>query len=340
MNSGTYRSLTKNVRQVAKMPLIEGMKSTPKWNPFEHQVYRLWKSQFPSYSNWLVASSGGLDSMGLLHLVLQLKSALHLKLRVAHVHHGISGNKKTDAYRAKAQQFVAKWCKKNDIEFVTWPPEKQSGSSEEAFRKLRRRLLNSALHSDEWLVTAHHETDLFETRVLRLLRGVGPQGLKSMQPLDKQSRTLRPFLSLSRGEIENYVNERKIRFVQDPSNASGDYLRNWLRRDWLKRLEKKSPGSVKAWARSLESLTEAIGETKTAHAKTKISRKSLAALPLSKKKTKLARFLKQNGFSGYGQTHIAELLKRLDSARKRHTFELLGRTWNLDPQHLALKRDS
>jgi len=325
---------------VAKMPLFEGMKSGPKWNPFEHQAYRLWKSQFPSHSSWLVASSGGLDSMSLLSLAVQLRSALGLKLRVAHVHHGFSGNKKTDVYRAKAQQFVKKWCEKNAIEFVTWPAEKQQGASEEAFRKHRRRLVNSALKSNEWLVTAHHETDLFETRVLRLLRGVGPQGLKSMRAIDKKSQILRPFLAFSREEIEEYAKQRKVRFVQDPSNATEDYLRNWLRRDWLPRLDKKSPGSIKAWARSLESLTEAITETKTTRKNTKISRKNLATLSLSKKKMKLARFLRQNGFSSYGQTHITELLKRLDSVRKRHTFELLGRTWNLDPQHLALKRDS
>lgn len=185
---------------------------------------------------------------------------------------------------------------------------------------------------------AHHETDLLETRVLRLLRGVGPQGLGAMKFVDKNAQILRPLLSFSRQELASYGKLRKLKVVTDPSNATEDYLRNWLRHNWLKSLEKKSPGSVKALSRSLEVLSS-LCETKKPRLQKKISRKNWSHLSESRQKAQLAQFLRANGFRGYGQTHIAELLKRLDTRRKRHTFELLGRTWFLDPQHLALERE-
>lgn len=311
------------------------MTKVPKWNAFEHQAYRHWKSKLPAESHWLIAASGGLDSMVLMQLALQLRMALGLQFRVVHFHHGLSTNKKTNSYRGKAQKSVARWCRKNDVEFLTNKLSHEKGQSEQNLRDARYGFFRTMRQRQEWLVTAHHSSDLFETRVLRLLRGVGPQGLEAMTLVDKKTRLLRPLLLFSREELEAYAKERKLSFVQDPSNATEDYLRNWLRHTWLKSLEKKSPGSAKAFARSLEAIAASV-ETKKPRRVTKIARKTWSRLSEKEQKSRLAQYLRQNDVKGYGQTHIEELLKRLDTRRKRLTFELLGRTWLLDPQHLSM----
>ncbi len=314
------------------------MQTRPKWNAFEHQIYRLWKQKIPANSCWVVASSGGLDSVVLMNLALQLRGALGFSFRVAHFHHGDSTHKQTRLYRAKARRALEQWCKKNNIEFVTNSVALQIGSSESDFREQRYAFFHSQMRKNEWLVTAHHETDLLETRLLRLIRGVGPQGLEAIKFVDKKTHLLRPLLTISRDEMAIYAKEKKLPVVKDPSNAKDDFLRNWLRRHWLKSLERKSPGSVKALARSLETISGLV-ETKKPRRVKKIARKTWSRLSEEERKSRLAQFLRQNNVKGYGQTHIEEILKRLDTRRKRHTFELLGRTWFLDPQHLALERE-
>ena len=314
------------------------MQKRPKWNAFEHQIYRLWKQKRISDSCWLIAVSGGLDSVVLMNLALQLRGALGLSFRVVYFHHGNSSQNQTCLYRAKAQRLVQQWCKKNNIEFVTNEVTDQVGHSESDFREQRYRFFRSQLHAKEWLVTAHHQSDLLETRLLRLIRGVGPQGLEAIQWADKKQRLLRPLLFTSRDEMVSYAKAKRLRFVGDPSNATEDFLRNWLRRNWLPRLEKRSPGSIKTLARSLEVIAGLVQVKKPRRIK-KIARKTWSSLSEVQQKSYLANYLRQNEVKGYGQTHIQELVKRLDTRRKRHTFKLLGRTWILDPQHLALERE-
>ena len=102
------------------------------------------------------------------------------------------------------------------------------------------------------IVLAHHQDDLIETRLIRLLRGTGAQGLKAMQVFD--APLLRPFLDVSKKQIIEYAQQRQLKWLDDPC---GDNFRQWLRRVWLPSLEQKRPGSSQALGRSLQLLVEA-----------------------------------------------------------------------------------
>src|SRR5262249_291317 len=92
--------------------------------------------------------------------------------------------------------------------------------------------------------------DLFETRLIRLVRGTGLNGLPSMRTISGVK--FRPLLGLWPEEMLGYAKQNDIRYLDDPSNLDFKYLRNWVRHQWLKELEQKRPGAVRAFARSLE----------------------------------------------------------------------------------------
>jgi tRNA(Ile)-lysidine synthase len=200
--------------------------------------------------------------------------------------------------------------------------------SEAEFRDFRYRALRAWRKrlNCQAVVLAHHRDDLLETRLLRLIRGSGPFGLRAMSR--RTGDLWRPLLDVSRAEIEEYAREIRLPWLEDPTNADENLaLRNWLRRDWLPRLESRRQGAAKALARSLELLSEA----KRTHFETQdfgpfvgLRREGIASLPRPRQRSIVARYLRGLGLQGYGQSHVNEILKRLSTRRREFEFEMLG----------------
>jgi tRNA(Ile)-lysidine synthase len=142
--------------------------------------------------------------------------------------------------------------------------------SEEDLRQIRYEAFKAVLPEDAYLALAHHADDLFETRLIRLMRGTGPQGLGAMTELDQGLhgiRIWRPLLGVLRLDLEAYleaylgttdsVRGRK-QWVEDPSNRQDAYLRNGIRNKLVPLLNKLRPGSAQAMARSLDLIAEAF----------------------------------------------------------------------------------
>jgi tRNA(Ile)-lysidine synthase len=286
----------------------------------------------------LMALSGGVDSMVMAAILHKWRRGLGFELAAAHVHHGGDADSGQRRYRDRVQRFVRDWAAKSGLPFFTNKPARVSiARSEAQLRALRHRHLGNWLKNEGYdlLAFAHHRDDLLETRVIRLIRGSGSQGLRAMCVLSREK--VRPLLSLSDGEIRAYALVKNLEWIEDPSNASTGALRNWLRARWLPDLEKRRPGALKALSRSLETLAPR-GRSVDLTPHVGVRRDSLSRLPGAERRALLARYLKGLGLQGYSRAHVEEILKRLDTERKNFTFEMLGLRFAVSPDFLWASR--
>ena len=104
-------------------------------------------------------------------------------------------------------------------------------SIQEAARDLRYKWFNQIVQNKKasYTLLAHHANDNIETLLMNFFRGTGLQGLTGIQAYQKKGSCLRPLLHVTRKEIEDYANEHQLSWVEDSSNASEDYTRNYFR---------------------------------------------------------------------------------------------------------------
>lgn len=200
----------------------------------------------------LVAVSGGLDSMVLLHALRQLATRRPLRLIVAHFDHQLRG---------AASRLDARWVERSARRLglacvagagdVAGHAKSQGISLEMAARDLRYRFLSAAAarYHASFIATAHHADDQVELFFLRLLRGSGGEGLAGMKPSaalpgDPERRLLRPFLAVRRAELEAWAKQKRLAHREDASNACLDILRNRIRHVVLPELKHAGGASV------------------------------------------------------------------------------------------------
>jgi len=183
----------------------------------------------------ILAVSGGSDSVALLHLLLE---AGQKNIVVAHFNHRLRGS----ASRHDAL-FVERLATKLKLPFelgagdVKSTAKKQKLSLETAAREARYTFLAKVArkHRTRSLVLAHHADDQVETCLFQFLRGSGAAGLSGMKPLSRRTIdgiTLdlhRPLLRIQKNDLLSYLDQRKIRFREDATNAVAEASRNKLR---------------------------------------------------------------------------------------------------------------
>lgn len=168
-------------------------------------------------TRYVVAVSGGVDSVVLLHMLSQSPD---LELIVAHFDHGIRETSADDA------AFVESLAKTYNHPFVTKREELGKQASEELARDRRYAFLRDvAKQYDAQIVTAHHADDAVETVAINLKRGTGWRGLAV---LDSDIR--RPLIGMSKNEIIAYAHKYNLEWHDDETNDSDVYLRNRIRR--------------------------------------------------------------------------------------------------------------
>ncbi len=178
----------------------------------------------------LVAVSGGVDSVVLLDLFLQIRSGFNLVLSVVHINHGLRG-KQAD----RDEAFVRDWTRKNGLPFYSLKKDikayskKEKLSIEEGGRIVRFDFFNALrkrLYYDK-IALAHHAHDQAETIIMNLARGSGIRGLGGMRP--KRNEIIHPLLFADKEDIVSYAHHRHLSYVEDYTNRDKILLRNRIR---------------------------------------------------------------------------------------------------------------
>lgn len=201
----------------------------------------------------LIAVSGGLDSMCLLHFL----HARGYRVMAAHFDHGLRDASAQDA------TFVREQCAAWDIPFFSERGDvraaaQESGQSiEAAARRLRYGFLRRVMRETgcTCIVTAHHLNDNAETVLLNLVRGTGVAGLCGMR--ERQGDLIRPFLGQTRDELARYAAAHEIPHVEDETNRDPNAAaRNHVRLNVMPELEKLNPRAAEHICAAAQTLVQ------------------------------------------------------------------------------------
>ena len=177
----------------------------------------------------VVACSGGPDSMCLLSLVNNLKTAKKIEVICAHVNHKLRTESDEEAI------MVQEYCQKNDIvfELLEITDYLTGDFSEEDARIRRYKFFDQVInkYKSKYLLTAHHGDDLIETILMRLTRGSNLSGYAGIRQVNTNEsyQILRPLLTTTKEAILKYNNENAIPYRVDASNDNLKYTRNRYR---------------------------------------------------------------------------------------------------------------
>ena len=181
---------------------------------------------------WVIACSGGADSLMALLLVYASFLGRQNKLVVAHFNHNLRGKESKDDAR-----FVKEVARVLNIEVVIGLAEKIDKIDEGTLREQRRAFYRDAMKekSATLLIQGHNLDDIAETFLWRIARGVGVDGISAPKPVQELGGfyLVRPLLSISRDFIRQSLQKSKIHWREDSTNADDYYLRNRIRKNTL-----------------------------------------------------------------------------------------------------------
>ncbi len=204
------------------------------------------KFELSDHTHFVVAYSGGCDSQVLLDSLVSLREKSKIKITAAHFDHGLD---------RKAQQWVRQcesWCAHYGVEFLSArrPLNYKSGDSIEAkAREARYQWLSEVTSPSQVVLTAHHANDQAETFLLNLFQGKGISqlaGIASTRALARGSHTriIRPLLEISKSQLLDYAGQKKLSWIDDPSNCNTRFYRNYLRQELMPELIRRRPSLV------------------------------------------------------------------------------------------------
>ncbi len=205
----------------------------------------------------LLAVSGGIDSVVLLHLFLQIREEWNLQIAVIHFNHRLRGSESDGD-----EIFVRNLCEKNKLVYFVSNEDVGNYSKankisiEMAARKCRYDFFCQIAQENKFdlIALGHNANDQAETVLSHIIRGSGVRGLGGIHP--KRDKYIRPLLFATRKEIENYAHQQNLSFREDSSNADTSYQRNRIRHILLPILARDfNPNIVKTLKRLGENMT-------------------------------------------------------------------------------------
>ena len=249
----------------------------PRRHSEDDEVTRSVSSAFNGLERVLLAVSGGLDSMVLLHASASLPRSSRRRFRVASFDH------RTGDAAKRATQRVGKAARAAGLEFVAGAASTRH-SSEHEWRQERWSFLRSEAQAFRAPVaTAHTLDDQVETVFIRALRGAGPRGLAGLYA---ESEVLHPFLGLTRTVLAEYADAHGVTYVDDPSNLSRAHLRNRVRHDLLPAIARVRPTfaaelldvarGAAGWRAAIDQIAEGVRVTHQDDGSLRIARSDLA----------------------------------------------------------------
>lgn len=310
----------------------------------------------------VVGVSGGPDSVCLLHILLQIKDELDIRLHIAHLNHLLRGAE-SDADAEYVSQMAQRLgipltMERRDVKAYQ---AKRCCSLEEAAREVRYAFLSEVAQAIAAAAVAvgHTADDQVETIVMHLIRGTGLSGLRGMQPLavwrspnGSQLRVIRPLLETRREETEAYCAFYELAPRWDSSNRSLSYLRNRIRFELIPLLKSYNPNIEAALLRLAQaaSADQEFLEQEVSQLWCNIIReqpegialdnKAFSSLPHSLKRHLLRSALQRllGDFSEVKSTHIEAVMKSLAKPAGKRLSLPQGLVFYGDYEHSLLTR--
>lgn len=194
---------------------------------------------FDSSGSLVVAVSTGVDSMVLLTVLEDLVPKQ--RIIVAHVNHHLREQSQTE------ECFIRDYCRQHGLRMFVdeWENHPDHGI-EDAARQERYRFFKQVLEQvhASYLLTAHHENDLAETMLMKLVRTGDVRstiGIKEKRPFGAHASLLRPLLKIPKQNLMEYAKQHEIKWFEDQTNHEDDTQRNRFRHHYLPALQRENP---------------------------------------------------------------------------------------------------
>lgn len=247
----------------------------------------------------IAAVSGGADSVAMLFALYLLRDELGIILEAAHFNHHLRG-----AESDRDEAFVTDFCGRYCIPLHLGSGRIVSGKKglEAAARDARYAFLRSLPGK---VATAHTADDNAETVLMRLIRGTGLKGLGAIAPVS--GNVIRPMLTVTRDDVEAFLDEYALPHVEDSSNAEDDFLRNRIRHGILPLMRAENPRigeNLSAMALLLRQDEACLQAMIPEEQMPDVSR--LKAMEPALRRRTLERFLKAQGVREPEQIHILQ----------------------------------
>ena len=247
----------------------------------------------------IAAVSGGADSVAMLFALYLLRDELGITLEAAHFNHHLRG-----AESDRDEAFVTDFCGRYCIPLHMGSGRIVSGKKglEAAARDARYAFLRSLPGK---VATAHTADDNAETVLMRLIRGTGLKGLGAIAPVS--GNVIRPMLTVTRDDVEAFLEEYALPHVEDSSNAEDDFLRNRIRHGILPLMRAENPRigeNLSAMALLLRQDEACLQAMIPEEQMPDVSR--LKAMEPALRRRTLERFLKAQGVREPEQIHILQ----------------------------------
>lgn len=286
---------------------------------------------------YVVAVSGGVDSVVLLHLLMQqnefkakskkLQSTLQpdnfqtldstncLQFVVAHYDHGIREDSALD------RKFVGELARQYSLPFVYDEGGLGSGASEAAARKARYTFLHTVRQNtgSHAIITAHHQDDLIETALLNLLRGTNRKGLSSLASTDHVKR---PLLHVPKQHLVQYAKANGLNWREDSTNQDMRYKRNYVRNQLITKLSPNERQKLLAIVRHMRRVNDDIERELANHLhvqpySTHIDIRYFRKLPHDVALEMLAAWLRKHGARGFDKKKPEPHCRGCENIRER-----------------------
>ena len=283
-------------------------------------------ARYPAGTRFVVAFSGGADSLALLHAFAAARALGHApNLHAVHVDHHLHRDS------TRWARHCAEICHRLSVELTVLDAHVEEGEAvhagEGVARTVRYRAFERTLASGDVLCTAHTEDDHVETVLLNLLRGAGPRGLAGI-PHERrlgEGIVARPVRGVARAALRAYARETGLPAIRDPANEDERFARVLLRRSVTPVLEARWPGMRRRIARAAElgresaELLDALaaidldaaggigGDT--------LDATTVAALDPARRRNAIAGWLRASGIAPPGARRIEQIARGVIGAK-------------------------
>lgn len=295
--------------------------------------------------NICVAVSGGRDSMALLHYLLAHGAEYGITVSAVNFDHKMRGETS-----ARDSAFVKEYCKEQGVPLLFYEWNEEGQKTETSAREWRRmKYIVAAEHFNAAVATAHHLNDNAETVLFNLARGSGLSGMTGITDAKisfggRQLLLIRPLIGCSREEIDEYIAENNVPYVDDETNFTDNYTRNKIRHNVLPELEKAVPNATKSIYRFSRIAAEDEGYFKNLIKERGLIKHTALGYEIAHCPEKpvfkraVLQVLKFCGIKDYTFEHLDRLYD-LQFAEKGKKFEFLGLTAYCEEGKIAICSD-